>query len=147
VKILLLLFSLLLGVPTWAFDHLEIPRLRVEVPLFHGAYLGDLNKGASIWSWTSNPGEYGNTVVGAHRTVGPGYFKGLNQLEKGDEIKVEWRGRWYTYVVTRSFVLVRPHEPNIIDELVRDKDWLTLVTCHPMYQDTERLVVRAIRSD
>ena len=139
---LTLLFKFSSPVTAEAYQ-LIIPKLEIQIPVGTENYLTDLNHGAAKWAWTPDPGQPGNTVLGGHRTVGPGYFIDLDRLKEGDEIIFQSDGHRYHYQVADTFVLTRPHEAMLIDGLVEEFDVLTLVTCHPKYQDSERLVVRA----
>jgi LPXTG-site transpeptidase (sortase) family protein len=124
---------------------LDIPKLNLSVPIGTSSYLSDLAVGGAHWSWTPLPGGFGNTVIGGHRTVRPGLFIDLDRLLAGDELIVTRDGKLLRYLVYQSFVLQRPHLPDIIDRVVDNRDDLTLVTCHPKYESNARLVIRARR--
>jgi len=99
------------------------------------------------------PGEVGNTFIYGHsaspmfydpknyRTV----FSTLDKLKEGDEITVEFGGKYFKYVVEKSVVLnpedVRPLEP-IAPAFLR-QSYLTLMTCVPPGIRTKRLLVQA----
>jgi sortase A len=122
---------------------LIIPKLEVKIPVGTENYLEDLTHGAAQWAWTPEPGVVGNTVIGGHRTVNPGYFIDLDTLQTGDELVVVWQDELLHYQVIQTLVLTRPHPAGIIDRRELVADQLTLVTCHPKYQDSQRLVIRA----
>jgi len=126
-------------------DRLIIPSIGLAVGIGTGVYLKELETRVALWSWTEEPGHIGNTVIGGHRTIGPGHFIDLNELHKGDEIQVSWNGELLLYTVVRKFILTRPHQSGVIDKEAEKTDLLTLVTCHPKYHDEQRLVIRAER--
>ena len=99
-----------------------------------GVAIGHMTKTAAI-------GENGNCVIAGHRggTSGP-YFKYINKLTTGDEIKVtDIDGNEFIYYVTDSFV-VEPTEVWVAEN-ISDKKILTLITCQK--SGTKRLIVRA----
>jgi len=85
------------------------------------------------------PGATGNVIIALHREPN---FENLNQLHVGSPITVTDRNchRW-TYRVTQIWVL----SPNQVTQLnpVASGHVLTLVTCTPLWIDTQRLVIRA----
>jgi len=99
------------------------------------------------------PGEVGNTFIYGHsvlpiffdpkdyRTI----FSTLDRLEEGDEIIVEFGGKFLKYVVEKLIVLnpedVKPLEP-VAPAFLR-QSYLTLMTCVPPGIQTKRLLVQA----
>ena len=94
------------------------------------------------------PGEIGNTVITGH-SAGDVYssnpykyiFSGLERLEDGDLIYINYESVRYTYRVTGKEVV----EPTDVQALVIDTDvpMLTLVTCTPLGTSRYRLLVFA----
>ena len=85
------------------------------------------------------PGAVGNVVIALHREPN---FENLNQLHRGSLITVTDRScRRWTYRVTQTWVL----DPNQVTQLnpVAHGHLLTLITCTPLWIDTQRLVIRA----
>lgn len=84
------------------------------------------------------PGGPGNVIIAFHREPD---FKDINRLGAGDRVTVQDRAcRTWTYVVRQRWVL----SPDRVTQLVPTRDAeLTLVTCDPWFQDTNRIVWRA----
>lgn len=132
---------------------LIIPKLNVEVPLRFEVPLSDvmsaMNNGVAhyrIAGASAYPGEIGNFVVTGH-SAGDIYssnpykyiFSGLERLENGDLIYVNYNSVRYTYRVTKKEVI----EPTNVGALVveTDKPLITLVTCTPLGTARYRLLV------
>ena len=138
-----------------ADPRLIIPKLNVDVPIHFGLQLSEvmsaMNSGVAhyrIAGASAYPGEIGNTVITGH-SAGDVYssnpykyiFSGLERLEEGDLIYVNYQSVRYTYQVTSKKVV----EPTDVAALVVDTDvpMLTLVTCTPLGTSRYRLLVFA----
>lgn len=138
-----------------ADPRLIIPKLNVDVPVHFGIQLSEvmsaMNSGVAhyrIAGASAYPGEIGNTVITGH-SAGDVYssnqykyiFSGLERLEDGDLIYINYNSVRYTYQVTKKEVV----EPSNVAALVvtTDKPILTLVTCTPLGTSRYRLLVTA----
>lgn len=136
-----------------ADPRLIIPKLNIDVPIRFGVALADvmsaMNNGVAhyrIAGASAYPGEVGNFVVTGH-SAGDVYssnpykyiFSGLERLEEGDLIYVNYESTRYTYRVTKKEVI----EPNNVAALTAstDKPIITLVTCTPLGTSRYRLLV------
>lgn len=134
---------------------LIIPKLNIDVPIRFGVPLADvmsaMNNGVAhyrIAGASAYPGEIGNLVITGH-SAGDIYssnpykyiFSGLERLDDGDLIYVNYNSTRYTYRVIRKEVV----EPSNVAALVVDtnKPLLTLVTCTPLGTSRYRLLVTA----
>ena len=134
---------------------LIIPKLNIDVPVHFGVALSNvmssMNSGVAhyrIPGASAYPGEIGNTVITGH-SAGDIYssnpykyiFSGLERLEDGDLIYVNYNSVRYTYRVTKKEVV----EPTNVAALVVDtkKPILTLITCTPLGTSRYRLLVTA----
>ena len=132
-----------------------IPKLNVDVPVHFGISLSEVNAAMAdgvahyrIAGASAFPGEIGNTVITGH-SAGDVYssnpykyiFSGLERLEDGDLIYVNYNSVRYTYQVFRKEVV----EPTNVAALVVDtnKPILTLITCTPLGTSRFRLLVFA----
>ena len=132
---------------------LIIPKLNIDVPIRFGLALsevmGAMNNGVAhyrIAGASAYPGEIGNFIITGH-SAGDVYssspykyiFSGLERLEEGDLIYVNYESVRYTYKVTRKNVI----EPTNVAALVidTDKPLITLVTCTPLGTSRYRLLV------
>ncbi len=138
-----------------ADPRLIIPKLNVDVPVHFGIQLSEvmsaMNSGVAhyrIAGANAYPGEIGNTVITGH-SAGDVYsanqykyiFSGLERLEDGDLIYINYNSVRYTYQVTKKEVV----EPTDVAALVvqTEKPILTLVTCTPLGTSRYRLLVTA----
>lgn len=132
---------------------LLIPKLNVDVPIRFGVSLSGvmaaMNNGVAhyrIAGASAYPGEIGNFVITGH-SAGDVYssnpykfiFSGLERLENGDLIYVNYNSVRYTYRVVKKEVV----EPTNVASLVvdTDKPLITLVTCTPLGTARYRLLV------
>ncbi|MBR3249036.1 sortase [Candidatus Saccharibacteria bacterium] len=138
-----------------ADPRLIIPKLNIDVPVHFGITLDEvmpaMNNGVAhyrIAGASAYPGEIGNLVITGH-SAGDVYssnqykyiFSGLERLEDGDLIYINYNLVRYTYQVTKKEVV----EPSNVSALVvqTDKPLLTLVTCTPLGTSRYRLLVTA----
>ena len=136
-----------------ADPRLIIPKLNVDVPVHFGIQLSEvmsaMNSGVAhyrISGASAFPGEIGNLVITGH-SAGDVYssnqykyiFSGLERLEDGDLIYVNYNSVRYTYKVTKKEVV----EPTNVGALIypTTKPILTLVTCTPLGTSRLRLLV------
>ena len=134
---------------------LIIPKLNVDVPVRFDIRFSDvmeaMNNGVAhyrIAGASAYPGEIGNFVITGH-SAGDIYssnpykyiFSGLERLEDGDLIYVNYKSVRYTYRVIKKEVI----EPTNVAALVvdTDKPLLTLITCTPLGTSRYRLLVTA----
>lgn len=138
-----------------ADPRLIIPKLNIDVPINFGIQLSEvmsaMNHGVAhyrIAGASAYPGEIGNLVITGH-SAGDVYssnqykyiFSGLERLQDGDLIYVNYNSVRYTYKVIKKEVV----EPSNVAALVvqTDKPLLTLVTCTPLGTSRYRLLVTA----
>jgi sortase A len=133
-------------VPGQPVARLHIPRLHRRWAVVDGVTQADLAKGPGRYPRSDDPGEVGNLAIAGHRL--PSTFWDLDRLRTGDPVVVETRSGWFVYRVTRVWV-VRPWQVEVIkhnpaDPKVRPtRRLLTLTTCHPKFNNYERLIVQA----
>ncbi len=125
---------------------IEIPKINVKLPIYHGISDDVLKIGAAHIANTAFPvgGINTNSVISAH-TAFPGkeFFDKLTELEEGDTFSVTVLDNKLTYKVSDIYVV----EPGDVSKLkiVPGKDLVTLVTCTPYAINTHRLLVRGER--
>jgi sortase A len=118
---------------------LEIPALKLTIPIFAGTSELVLNRGVGWIEGTAMPGEDGNVGLAGHRD---GYFRGLKDLKLGDTIEVQSVDRTMRYRVS-SLEIVEPTDVSVLDPT--DVPSITLVTCYPFYyigSAPQRYIVR-----
>ena len=136
-----------------AEPRLIIPKLNIDVPINFNVPLSDvmdaMNQGVAhyrIAGASAYPGQIGNFIITGH-SAGDVYssnpykyiFSGLERLEDGDLIYVNYESVRYTYQVIKKEVV----EPTDVGALVvqTDKPIITLVTCTPLGTSRYRLLV------
>ena len=126
--------------------YLKIPRIGVELPVYHGTSPEVLNYGVGHLEGSSLPvgGESTHSVMSAHRGLPSAkLFTDLDRVELGDTFQIVVLDQILTYQVDR----IKTIYPNEIEDLqiVEGKDYCTLFTCTPYGINTHRLLVRGIR--
>lgn len=130
------------GVDCDVAGYLEIPSIKICLPIYLGANKENMKKGVAHLSQTSLPigGENTNCVIAGHRGYAKAeMFRNLDRLKAKDEIYITnfWETRCYE-VWEKKVIL--PDDTDKI--LIQDgKDLLTLITCHPYRHNYQRLVV------
>lgn len=126
--------------------YIDIPKINVYLPIYHGTTEKILAKGAGHLQNTSLPvgGESTHSVISAH-TAYPGetFFDYLTDMQEGDEFYVHVLDRVLKYEVD-SIKVVLPEETDDL-RVIRDEDHVTLLTCTPYSINTHRLLVRGKR--
>jgi len=125
---------------------IEIPRIRVDLPIFHGSTSAALDRGVGHMPHTSLPiGGYGNhSILTAHTgMVNARLFTDLIELRSGDHFVVTIGGHRLLYEVDQIDE-VYPHEIDVLQTYV-GRDLITLVTCTPYGVNSHRLLVRGTR--
>lgn len=131
---------------TGIMGYLDIDRIGVEIPIYHGVDEGVLQVGAGHLEGSSLPvgGENTHCVLSGHRGLPSAkLFTDLDALEPGDRFTITVLDRVLTYEVDQIKVVL----PDDASELAikEGKDYCTLVTCTPYGINTHRLLVRGVR--
>ena len=111
---------------------LEIPAMELTMPVYLGASDAHLAAGAAVLGNTSAPigGDDTNCVIAGHRGwKGADYFRHIDRLAVGDEVRITNLWETLTYTVA-DIQIIQPHEVDKI-KIQSDRDLLTLLTCHP----------------
>lgn len=131
--------------------YIEIPALGVKEVVVQGVTDQALNVGAGHYPQTPLPGQVGNVAIAGHRTMNGHPFGDLNKLVPGDKVILQTPFASYTYTVLPPFNghnnpwIVQPTDWTVISFPTQEK-LLTLTTCNPPGQQTNRLVARAVLS-
>jgi len=126
--------------------YVDIPDIRVYLPIYHGAAEDTLEKGAGHIEQTTLPiGGIGNlSIITAHTGFsGAEMFDKLIDLAEEDIFRIHVLNETFTYEVDDIRVIL----PEEIESLVpvQGEDYVTLVTCTPYGVNTHRLLVRGSR--
>lgn len=120
------------GVEDEIIGVLEIPAMELTMPVYLGASDAHLAAGAAVLGNTSAPigGDDTNCVIAGHRGwKGADYFRHIDRLAVGDEVRITNLWETLIYAVT-DIEIIQPNEIEKI-KILQDRDLLTLVTCHP----------------
>lgn len=127
--------------------YIEIPKIDVYLPIYHGSDAETLQKGAGHIETTSLPigGLNRHAVISAHRGLPSAeLFTRLDEMEEGDLFYIQVLNQTLTYEVDQINV-IDPDELTLLRP-EKDKDLVTLLTCTPYGVNTQRLLVRGERT-
>jgi sortase A len=124
--------------PVQLIGTIDIPKIGLHSPVYHGITLRNIDLGPSHWPGTAMPGENGNTVFAGHRVTHTHPFLHIDQLVPGDQVVFTIQGVRSVYVVTGHEV-VRPSDVAIADPTATPTG--TLFACHPPHSASFRYVV------
>lgn len=126
--------------------YIEIPSLKVSLPIYHGTEESVLQVAVGHLEWTSLPvgGESTHCVLSGHRGLPSAkLFTDLDRLVVGDRFRLGVLDQVLTYEVDQ-ILIVEPQDTEAL--LIEEgKDLCTLVTCTPYSINTHRLLVRGHR--
>ncbi|MEE3436702.1 MAG: class C sortase [Lachnospiraceae bacterium] len=126
--------------------YIDIPKIRVTLPIYHGTDETILQIAIGHLAGTSLPvgGDSTHCVVSGHRGLPSArLFTDIDKLVEGDTFTMTVLNRTVTYEVDQ----IRIVEPTDLSNLQIEegKDYCTLVTCTPYGINTHRLLVRGHR--
>jgi sortase A len=121
---------------------IDIPKIDVHWVFVEDVQLPDLAKGPGHYPGTPLPGQIGNAAIAGHRTTHGAPFYRLNELAKGDRIKITTFAGVFNYEVTKDPFPVQPTDYYVVSN-TPGRPTLTLTTCNPRYSAAERLIVKA----
>jgi sortase A len=128
--------------PDGVIGRLEIPRLHLSVVVMEGDDEETLEKAVGHLPDTVLPWERGNTALAGHRD---GFFRPLEDIEIGDEMRLTSPRGVFTYRVHAAFITM-PTDVNVLNPSWGDE--LTLITCYPFHyvgSAPKRYVIKADR--
>ncbi len=126
--------------------YIDIPKINVELPVYHGTDEAVLQIAVGHIEGTSLPvgGKGSHCIVSGHRGLPSArLFTDIDKLVEGDTFTMTVLNRTVTYEVDQ----IRIVEPTDLSDLQieKGKDLCTLVTCTPYGINTHRLLVRGHR--
>ncbi|MEG1501311.1 MAG: class C sortase, partial [Clostridiales bacterium] len=126
--------------------YLDIPTVKIYLPIYHGISQEVLQKGVGHLPQSSLPigGEGHHAVLSSHCGLPNAHlFTDLDQLKIGDRFFVHVLELTLAYQVDQIQV-VFPEEVQALEPMP-GKDYLTLFTCTPYGINSHRLLIRGIR--
>jgi sortase A len=125
-----------------------IPKLKADVwqtPLMPNVSDPALALGLGHYSTTAQPGAPGNFAIAGHRATFGEPFARIERLQPGDEVIIQTATEWHVYRLIADRI-VQPSENWVlaqapkIPELAQAPNIITLTTCEPRFNSTERWV-------
>lgn len=126
--------------------YIEIPSIKVSLPIYHGVDEGILQVAIGHIEGSSLPvgGKGSHCVISGHRGLPSAkLFMDLDQLAEGDIFMLRVLDETLTYEVDQ-ILIVEPSDMSSL-EFDEEKDYCTLVTCTPYGINSHRLLVRGHR--
>jgi sortase A len=131
--------------------YISIPKIDIEIPIYHGASEMVLQKGVGHLNGTSLPigGAGTHAVLAAHRGLPSAkLFTDIDKLETGDVFYIHVLDETLAYQVDRILPMVDKDDSETLESALAiedGKDYVTLFTCTPYGVNTHRLLVRGTR--
>ncbi|MGN0332735.1 MAG: class C sortase [Lachnospiraceae bacterium] len=132
---------------TGIMGYIEIPKIRTQLPIYHGIDESILQIAVGHLEGSSLPvgGESTHCVISGHRGLPSAkLFTDLDQLVEGDIFYLQILDETLAYEVDR-ILIVEPDDISAL-EIEEGRDYCTLVTCTPYGVNTHRLLVRGHRT-
>ena len=126
--------------------YVEIPKIQVNLPIYHGTDAEVLDRGVGHLLGSSLPvgGEDTHTILSGHSGMASQkMFTDLEQLVPGDVFYLNVLNETLAYQVT-EINTVLPYETDLLG-IVSSEDLCTLITCTPYGINSHRLLVRGSR--
>lgn len=128
------------GSPASEYALIDFPSLAgIEGVAGNGTWSMLLERSVVHYSSSPGPGQPGNGLYALHREPN---FEPLGTLKTGEKIVLTTRDcQQFTYVITDVWT----EYPGQVTQLQPTKSgtWITVITCTPLWIDTQRLVLRA----
>ena len=138
--------ELLLAEDSGVMGYLEIEKIKLKLPIYHGVSEEALEDGVGHLEGTSLPvgGETTHAILFGHRGLPSAkLFTDLDQVEVGDTFQITVLDRVLVYEVTQTEVVLPEELNGLVAE--SDKDQVTLVTCTPYGVNSHRLLIHGER--
>lgn len=126
--------------------YIEIPKINVDLPIYHGTGSDSLDRGTGHLLGSSLPvgGEGTHTIITGHSGMASQkMFTDLEQLQEGDVFYLRVLDEVLAYQVD-AIHTVLPHDTTYLG-IVPGEDLCSLVTCTPTGINTHRLLVQGTR--
>ncbi|MGC1185098.1 MAG: class E sortase [Candidatus Dormiibacterota bacterium] len=128
------------GSASSSYALIDFPQLSgIEGVAGNGTWSMLLSRSVVHYSSSPAPGQTGNGLWALHREPN---FEPLGTLKTGDTVVLTNRTcQQFTYVITNIWT----ESPSKVTQLqpISSGTWITVITCTPLWIDTERIVIRA----
>lgn len=123
-----------------AIGRIKIDRIGLDIVVVQGTDTSSLERGPGHYTATPIPGQPGTVAIAGHRTTYLAPFRHIDELQPGDEIRIEMPYAAFTYTMYKHDI-VDPGDVGIIKPVGFDQ--LVLTACHPPYSAAHRYAVFA----
>lgn len=133
---------------TGIMGSLEIPKIDVKLPIYHGTGEAALSNGVGHLKGTSLPvgGDDTHAVLSGHRGLPSSKLLiRMDEIENGDYFFINTCDQTLAYEVS-SINVVEPDDVSDL-QIKEGEDLVSIVTCTPYGINTHRLIVTGIRVD
>lgn len=131
---------------TGIMGYLDIEKIGVELPIYHGVSKEVLQVGVGHLPGTSFPvgGSSTHVVLSGHRGLPSAkLFSDLDKMELGDTFTITVHDRVLEYVVDQIKIVLPTESEDL--QIEKGGDYCTLLTCTPYGINSHRLLVRGTR--
>ncbi len=128
--------------------YIEIPKISVYLPVYHGTEPKTLEMGVGHLEGSSLPvgGDSTHCILSGHTGLNRAkIFTDLSELKAGDHFFLHTLGKTLAYEVDQ-ILTVEPYDISNL-QLEEGRDYVTLVTCTPYGVNSHRLLVRGTRTE
>ena len=126
---------------------IEIPKIGVDLPIYHGTSDDVLSNGVGHLQNSSFPvgGENTRTVLTGHRGLpNAKLFTRLDELKKDDLFYIHVGNKTLAYQIYKIEIVKKEEVPDVLG-IEEGKDLATLLTCTPYGINTQRLILTGKR--
>ena len=126
---------------------IEIPKIDVNLPIYHGTDDDVLSNGIGHLQNSSFPvgGENTRTVLTGHRGLpNAKLFTRLDELKKDDLFYIHVGNKTLAYQIYKIEIVKKEEAPDVLG-IEEGKDLATLLTCTPYGINTQRLILTGKR--
>ena len=126
---------------------IEIPKIGVDLPIYHGTSDDVLSNGVGHLQNSSFPvgGENTRTVLTGHRGLpNAKLFTRLDELKKDDLFYIRVGNKTLAYQIYKIEIVKKEEAPDVLG-IEEGKDLATLLTCTPYGINTQRLILTGKR--
>ena len=126
---------------------IEIPKIGVDLPIYHGTSDDVLSNGVGHLQNSSFPvgGENTRTVLTGHRGLpNAKLFTRLDELKKDDLFYIHVGNKTLAYQIYKIEIVKKEEAPDVLG-IEEGKDLATLLTCTPYGVNTHRLILTGKR--
>lgn len=126
---------------------IEIPKIGVDLPIYHGTSDDVLSNGVGHLQNSSFPvgGENSRTVLTGHRGLpNAKLFTRLDELKKNDLFYIRVGNKTLAYQIYKIEIVKKEEAPDVLG-IEEGKDLATLITCTPYGINTHRLILTGKR--